>query len=217
MTGSILPSRALAVRSTPYFSSAWKVPSGSGLVTRAEPRTAGQRVGQAPDGLAPDVDLVGQREQQVLGRDVLVAAVAGLALGAPRARRAAPGRPAGPTAPPAGAGSASTRRCAAARTAQRVDADGLQQRAGQALGVVEQRDEQVGRLDGRVAALGGGLDGRRDGLLAAGGQIHLRFLGGRFCSLFITHNASKVESVPLKSLLHPMGSGALSAAFRTLG
>ena len=39
MTGSILPSRAWAVRSTAYFSSAWKVPSGSGLVTRAEPRT----------------------------------------------------------------------------------------------------------------------------------------------------------------------------------
>ena len=34
-----LPSRARAVRSTLYFSSAWKVPSGSGLVTRAEPRT----------------------------------------------------------------------------------------------------------------------------------------------------------------------------------
>ena len=38
MTGSILPSRARAVKSTPYFSSAWNVPSGSGLVTRCEPR-----------------------------------------------------------------------------------------------------------------------------------------------------------------------------------
>ena len=34
--------------------------------------------------------------------------------------------------------------------------DGLQQRAGQALGVVEQRHGEVRRLDRRVAALGGG-------------------------------------------------------------
>src|SRR6266571_4592346 len=39
MTGSILPSRARSVRSTPYFSRAWNVPSGSGLVTRCEPRS----------------------------------------------------------------------------------------------------------------------------------------------------------------------------------
>ncbi len=39
ITGSISPSRARAVRSTAYFSSAWNVPSGSGVVTRAEPRT----------------------------------------------------------------------------------------------------------------------------------------------------------------------------------
>ena len=40
---------------------------------------------------------------------------------------------------------------------ERVGADRLQQRAGQRLGVVEQRDGQVGRLDGRIAPLGGGL------------------------------------------------------------
>ena len=39
MTGSILPSRAAWVRSLPYFSNAWNVPSGSAVVTRAEPRT----------------------------------------------------------------------------------------------------------------------------------------------------------------------------------
>ncbi len=42
MTGSILPSRARSVRSTPYFSSAWNVCSGSGVVTRrSPPRTVG--------------------------------------------------------------------------------------------------------------------------------------------------------------------------------
>ena len=39
MTGSILPSRARAVRSTPYFSSAANCDSGSGVVTRCDPRT----------------------------------------------------------------------------------------------------------------------------------------------------------------------------------
>ena len=39
ITGSSLPSLALRVRSMPYFSSAWYVPSGSGEVTRECPRT----------------------------------------------------------------------------------------------------------------------------------------------------------------------------------
>ena len=34
MTGSSLPARASVVRSRPYFSSAWYVPSGVGEVTR---------------------------------------------------------------------------------------------------------------------------------------------------------------------------------------
>ena len=37
ITGSILPSRASAVRSRPYLLSAWKVPSGSCVFTRALP------------------------------------------------------------------------------------------------------------------------------------------------------------------------------------
>jgi hypothetical protein len=39
MTGSSLPARASAVRSRPYFSRAWYVDSGLGLVTRWLPRT----------------------------------------------------------------------------------------------------------------------------------------------------------------------------------
>ena len=44
MTGSSLPSRAMAVRSAPNFSSAWKVPSGLGVVTRRSPLTDGTAV-----------------------------------------------------------------------------------------------------------------------------------------------------------------------------
>ena len=40
ITGSSLPSRAWAVRSTPYWSSADDVPSASGLVTRLLPRSS---------------------------------------------------------------------------------------------------------------------------------------------------------------------------------
>ena len=52
MTGSILPSRARAVRSMPNFSSAWKVCSGSLLVTRALPFTC-SRASISVAGVAP--------------------------------------------------------------------------------------------------------------------------------------------------------------------
>ena len=55
MTGSIRPSRARAVRSTPYFSSAWKVCSGSALVTRALPLTLASASTRAA-GVAPCCD-----------------------------------------------------------------------------------------------------------------------------------------------------------------
>ena len=59
MTGSILPSRARWVRSTAYFSRAWKVPSGSGVVTFRLPRTVRNaasrvsRVAPAPTSTLP--------------------------------------------------------------------------------------------------------------------------------------------------------------------
>ena len=40
ITGSILPARARAVRSVPYFSSVWYLPSGLSSVTRWLPRTS---------------------------------------------------------------------------------------------------------------------------------------------------------------------------------
>ena len=72
MTGSSLPLRASSVRSRPYFSSAWYCSSGFWLVTRWLPRTSLQGVQQV---LVGDPDAVGQGEQQVLDREVLVAQV----------------------------------------------------------------------------------------------------------------------------------------------
>ena len=85
MTGSSLPARASAVRSRPYFSRAAYVPSGFGDVTRWPPRTlwSALRMASRPapwrssSWLALAADL-GDAEQEVLGRDVLVAEPAGL-------------------------------------------------------------------------------------------------------------------------------------------
>ena len=52
MTGSILPSRARAVRSVAYFSSAWYCSSGSSVVTRRLPRTD-VRAPFSASGVAP--------------------------------------------------------------------------------------------------------------------------------------------------------------------
>ena len=71
MTGSSLPWRAASVRSRPYFSRAWYCSSGFWLVTRWLPRTSCERGRAAPRWLTPTQ--VGQRQQQVLGGEVLVA------------------------------------------------------------------------------------------------------------------------------------------------
>ena len=47
ITGSSLPERAIAVRSVPYFSRAWKVFSGSALSTLRSPRTPGRAASSA--------------------------------------------------------------------------------------------------------------------------------------------------------------------------
>ena len=66
MTGSSLPASAGSVRSRPNFSSAWYVPSGSCEVTRWPPRTSSS----CGEQLVARHDV--EREQQVLGRDVVV-------------------------------------------------------------------------------------------------------------------------------------------------
>ena len=84
ITGSSLPSSASAVRSRPNFSSASKVSSGFCEVTRCEPRTsstASRSRSVLRERVAGGAGRGGQRDQQVLGGDVLVAQLAGLALG----------------------------------------------------------------------------------------------------------------------------------------
>ena len=80
MTGSSLPLRASSVRSRPYFSSAWYCSSGFSLVTRWLPRTSLSASSTAswvtPSAAEQVADAAGDlahREQQVLGREVVVA------------------------------------------------------------------------------------------------------------------------------------------------
>ena len=95
ITGSILPSRASAVRSRPYFSSAWKLALGvrrcAPAGCRAPPRSRrrarpgvgavrGQQVGD------PGPAVLREPDEQVLGGHVVVAALPGEVLGGLRAR-----------------------------------------------------------------------------------------------------------------------------------
>ena len=84
MTGSSLPSLACAVRSVEYFSSAWYVPSGSGLVTRRAAADLDERVakrlrrGAVAGQQLGHVAVAGRKaDQQVLGGDVFVVHLGG--------------------------------------------------------------------------------------------------------------------------------------------
>ena len=180
ITGSSVPCSASAVRSTAYFSSASYVPSGSGLVTRCDPRTVSKAPSQRVGGRAGAVEeLLGgavdgrERDQQVLGRDVLVAERLGELLGGcehldgrPRVRRRRDRRCRRPPAACASSvGGLGRDRC-------RVDAGGAQQRAGDAVGLARAapRADAPARplgLPGRVRE----LDGGADRLLAAAGEL----------------------------------------------
>ena len=88
MTGSILPLRASSTRSRPYFSSAWYLSSGFWSVTRWPPADLLQGLEDVLLGDAERLEQVlglaldlGQAEQQVLDRDVLVLHPVGLVLG----------------------------------------------------------------------------------------------------------------------------------------
>ena len=122
---------------------------------------------------------VGEPDEQVLGRDVVVADLLGLGLrdahdGHERARQAGRG-----DAGAARLGQRGEQRLGARADVRGVGADGGQQRAGDAVALVEQREQQVHGGDLGVALGGGAADGRRDGLLALGGQavgVHGRLL-----------------------------------------
>ena len=88
MTGSILPCRARAVRSRPYFSSAWNLSSGFGSVTRWLPRRSAS-ARSTRSRLRPCAWKIffsevppssSKPEQQMLGADVIVLELAGLGL-----------------------------------------------------------------------------------------------------------------------------------------
>ena len=122
---------------------------------------------------------VGEADEQVLGRDVVVADLLGLGLrdahdGHERARQ--PGRG---DAGAARLGQRGQQRLGARADRLGVGADGGQQRAGDAVALVEQGEQQVHRGDLGVPLGRGGADSRRDGLLALGGQavgVHGRLL-----------------------------------------
>ena len=150
ITGSSLPALGVAVRSRPNFSSACIVSSGFGEVTRCGPRTSAiafrsdvavGRAGRPPPGL------VGEREQQVLDRDELVAERRHLLLGAlehadEALRRADLGLLAAHR-------SAAACRCASgcARRSPRRRRRACAARGGEPVLLVEQGGEQVRRGD----------------------------------------------------------------------
>src|SRR3954468_722569 len=185
MTGSILPSRARWVRSTAYFSRAWKVPSGSGVVTLRLPRTvrkaasSASAVAPAPLSTAPAAPppppAPGPREphQQVLGGDELVAEGAGLlARGVEHAQQLARGRGGGH------GGAADARQAARGggglgADVGRVGADRLEQRAGDAVGLFQEGDQQMQGFQGGLATADRQALGRRDRFLRTGGELAL--------------------------------------------
>ena len=114
-------------------------------------------LGEAFDGL-------GEREQQVLGRDVLVLELAGLALGGAQdveqlARRARLARAGGDR------GKAVERPSGVAADGGRVGADLAQDGADEPVLLVEQRQQQMSRRDFRVAPVRGKSDRRLQRLL----------------------------------------------------
>ena len=168
-----LAASASAVRSRPNFSSACAVSSGFGesgdvraddLVDRLLDRAAvGEQVGDAR--LAS-----GEGEQQVLGRDRLPALRRGLALGGLKRRdQAARGTGLGRVGA-ADHGQVGDGLLDAAAKVVEVDADPLQHRNREAVGLAEESEEQVRRASLGVPRSARGLLRRGDGLLALDGE-----------------------------------------------
>ena len=145
ITGSSLPSRAASVRSRPNFSSAWYFSSGFWSVTRCGPRTPRRprRARAAPRrrraARRPRAAVAGEREQQVLGRDVVVVQLPRTRARRRAGRRAARGRSLGSRAPAVTVGG---RRAAASRSRRMAAGDGaerLSTREHDAVVLLEQR------------------------------------------------------------------------------
>ena len=163
MTGSSLPSRARSVRLRLNRSSAWNCASGFWSVTRAPRRSSvsassrrarGQPLPlEDPPGLA---GVVRERDEQVLGGDVASLSFSACLPAAFRTRvEPARIRPARPAAAPVTVGSVAIGVVHLGRHDVRVAAHLRDDRAHDAVVLVEQRLEQVLRLDDLLARLGG--------------------------------------------------------------
>ena len=108
-------------------------------------------------------------------------------------------------------------RCGLGADRGRVDADRLEQRGGDAVGLREQRQQQMGGPDLRVAGRSGRLQRGGQRRLGLGGRVERVHDTSRFVrrgqKLVEIYNAANVESVPLKSTKL---SGAFDRAFRHL-
>ena len=167
MTGSSLPCSAASVRSRPNFSSAWYLSSGFWSVTRWGPRTSvsacQERVlarAGAPQRLPRRPVALGEREQQVLGGDVLVVEVARLALGARGASGSARWRCRSARRRPPSVGSASSAALFAARMPSGWTPSFWSMGSDDAGVLLEQHGEQVLGRHLRVVALLGAGAGR---------------------------------------------------------
>ena len=190
MTGSSLPCSASSVRSRPNFSSAWYLSSARLVGDAVGAADLADRLGAARPCVAPrgaqrvarPRRVAGEREQQVLGGDVLVLEVAHLVLGVAQdadelARRA------GGLAAGGQRRQRVERGVDLARAARRASAPSLAEHGhDDAAVLLEQHGEQVLGRHLRVAAALGELAGRGDGLLGLDGEsisLHKKSQSGR--------------------------------------
>ena len=184
MTGSSLPRSASSVRSRPYFSSAWYLPSGFWSVTRCAPRTdstAGTTASRvmprarssSAAGARPPSPAMARNRCSVLTNWSCMAVAAACACSSTSRRRGeTPGLGAavglGPAAELVAHGRGDRRR----RLAEL-----LEQCRHDAAGLLDQRDEQVLGLDLGVRQRAGQPRRRHDrflGLFGEGVEIHRR-------------------------------------------
>ena len=218
MTGSSLPSLARAVRSVEYFSSAWYVPSGSGLVTRALPRTL-TNASRSACGDAPwPVSSLAVSESPVARPTIrcsvetysssISVARCWAAVIAARAWRDSCGCDAAPLA----LGSRSRSRCASARISRGFDADGLEKGRGNAVVLGQQCHQQVGGRDLRVTCGGGRLQRRGQRRLGLGRRVErvhetVPFLGTRAWAKCLSQcSTSSILSLFRSTLVDSIGA-----------
>ena len=158
ITGSSLPLSASAVRSRPYFSSAPKVSSGLGEVTRCGPRTSeiactsSLRAGSSSE--TPDFDSARASRMCSVEMYSSPSPVDSFSACCRTQTNSLEGRTSG-TVLPLSLGQLLDRLAGPAAGVLRVDAEPLQDRHDDALVLLEQGEEQVGRGDLGIRVLRG--------------------------------------------------------------